>query len=144
MSGKIYLLVDFLPTSPFPFLSLIYLVSTSEEKLILTLLTSTKLDQYLTEKWFKSLTQPYHYIISFINGLLKHLSNFTFAVLSGKKYQKTPQPNILWTTSYNENKCTDTKSNHATFAIKRCITRFFTTYFRGANLFKNKCHLFLC
>lgn len=63
MSGKIYLLVDFLPPSPFPFLSLIYLVFTSEEKLILTLLTTTKLDQYLQ----KNIIQKFNSALTLYN-----------------------------------------------------------------------------
>lgn len=79
--------------------------------------------------------------MAYLNILATLLLQFYQARSTKKPHN---QQNILWTTSYNENKCTDTKSNHATFAIKRYITRSFTTYFRGANLFKNKCHLFLC
>lgn len=59
--------------------------------------------------------------------------------------KKTHNQQSIWLIMpYNENKCTDTKSNHATSVIKRYITRSFTTYFKGANLYKNTWHLFLC
>lgn len=54
MSGKNYLLVDFLPTSSFSFLSSIYLLCIFEEKFILTLLMSMKLDHQHT---YQNMTQ---------------------------------------------------------------------------------------